>query len=451
MIPSELLELFACSLWTLAYCVVIWRQHVDTGFQMPIEVLALNASWELLHGIFLVLDLNSLGIADRAALAIDTTWLLLDVIIIVQTIRNSRRFGEYWAGRCSPRRLLALVPASLGFHVLVNTISSDWSGYYSGFVTDIAIFFGIAWLLRTRRTNEGASLAFLLITVLADLLLICCFTYWNGQDAFAIVFLVMRILGFVLCIHAWYKNRICMPFVADQHQVLVRCVFSLIIPAAVTVMAMIVFLSDAAHAMAVGAAPEWLLVFVAIGGITLKLGDDAYDIYHHRRRARMLLGLASGFLAVSSALNEQFLALALGGAVGVLLCKKVDHRAALFAFLTFVLACSAFIAASALPSSTLIGWGAIGIAVDEKAKKWAIHRTKCNTEINGYSWRYLVHEFFIARNCAIPGVGSTLYMFGSIAPDTWLAISTFDLAYAIAEQCSGSRNNPLLLGLSDGY
>lgn len=200
----EWVEAAGCLLWTVAYAVMIRRQQLDRHYGFPLTVLALNLTWELWHGGVLVWMWGGLDEASRLVLWIDATWIVLDVVLIAQVIRFARERGRSQYGM--PLFLLLCLPALL-FHIAVDRLFREPTGYYSGFLADLVMFFLIAALIRRRGSNRGFSLIFLLVTLVADLMMIGAFVGFYGFGPFPALFAVLRVAAGALCLGGFARNR----------------------------------------------------------------------------------------------------------------------------------------------------------------------------------------------------------------------------------------------------
>jgi len=204
MTPLEWVEASGCLLWTVAYVVMIRRQFLDRHYGLPLTALALNLTWEVWHGGVLIWAWNGLDTASRLVLLIDVTWIALDLVLIAQVIRFARERGERRYG--FPAFLLLCAPALL-FHIAIDRSFREPTGYYSGFLADLVMFFLVALLVRHRGSNRGFSLAFFALTLVADLMMIGAFIGFYGFGLFSALFLGLRVTAGALCIGFFARNR----------------------------------------------------------------------------------------------------------------------------------------------------------------------------------------------------------------------------------------------------
>jgi len=204
MTLMEWVEAGGCLLWTVAYLLVIRRQHLDRHYGLPLAALALNLTWEIWHGAVLARTWSGLDPASRLVLFIDATWIVLDVVLIAQALRYARERGTR---RYRLSVFLPLCAPALLFHVAVDRLFREPTGYYSGFLADLILFFLLAAMIARRASNRGFSLAFLLLTLVADLMMIGAFVAFYGFGAFPALFLVLRVAAGALCLSFFARNR----------------------------------------------------------------------------------------------------------------------------------------------------------------------------------------------------------------------------------------------------
>ena len=210
MTPLEYLEASGCVLWAVAYVVLICRQHRDRSFLLPLIVLAANFSWEVLHAATLLARSSPLAPTDLLAFAIDLVWIGLDVVLIWQTLLYGTGQSPSVAVRYTIPRFGLLVAVCAGGHAVVDAISGDWTGYYSGFIADLFMFAMVGRLIAGRRNNHCVSVWFLALSFAADMIIGLAFGMWEGFVWFPAAFLCCRALLFVYCMGMYaYVVLIC--------------------------------------------------------------------------------------------------------------------------------------------------------------------------------------------------------------------------------------------------
>jgi phosphoglycerol transferase MdoB-like AlkP superfamily enzyme len=120
--------------WTLTYILVIRRNYLEKTYGIPVVALAVNVTWELIFSLLL----RPATLNDDAWLwiTINLVWLLLDVVILVQTIKYG--VGENWPSKAFFYNVLtmALIFGLLG--VLAVTFQfQDWEGRWTSFASNL--------------------------------------------------------------------------------------------------------------------------------------------------------------------------------------------------------------------------------------------------------------------------------------------------------------------------
>lgn len=129
-----LCALFSALGWGVTYVLVIRRNYVEKTYGIPLVALAVNFAWELIFSIVL----RPPVLTDDAWLwiTINLLWLLLDIVILVQTIQYGVR--ENWPSRTFfyGTLTLALIFGALG--VLAVTFEfQDWEGRWASFADNL--------------------------------------------------------------------------------------------------------------------------------------------------------------------------------------------------------------------------------------------------------------------------------------------------------------------------
>jgi hypothetical protein len=149
-----LCALFSALGWGVTYVLVIRRNYVEKTYGIPLVALAVNFAWELIFSIVL----RPPVLTDDAWLwiTINLLWLLLDIVILVQTIKYGVR--ENWPSRTFfyGTLTLALIFGALG--VLAVTFEfQDWEGRWASFADNLMmsiLFLNMLW----QRGIRGQSL-----------------------------------------------------------------------------------------------------------------------------------------------------------------------------------------------------------------------------------------------------------------------------------------------------
>jgi len=126
--------LFSALGWTLTYILVIRRNHLEKTYGIPLVALAVNVAWELIFSVLI----RPATLTEDAWLwiAINLIWLLLDIVILVQTIKYGVR--ENWPSRAFFYNILlmALIFGALG--ILAITFQfQDWEGRWASFADNL--------------------------------------------------------------------------------------------------------------------------------------------------------------------------------------------------------------------------------------------------------------------------------------------------------------------------
>jgi hypothetical protein len=120
--------------WTLTYVLVIRRNYLEKTYGIPLVALSVNLAWELIFSV--VLRPATLDEDAWLWITINLLWLLLDIVILVQTIKYGVR--ENWPSRAFfySSLALALIFGTLG--VLAVTFQfQDWEGRWTSFGSNL--------------------------------------------------------------------------------------------------------------------------------------------------------------------------------------------------------------------------------------------------------------------------------------------------------------------------
>lgn len=137
--------------WTLTYILMIKRGWEDGTYGMPIAALCLNLSWEF---IFVVVFPH--GPVQRP---VNAVWLILDLVILLQILFfGPREFPSLPAWIFRVGVFCGLV---LGFGLVFSmTVEfADYQGAYAAFGQVALMGLLFPWMLYTRRSLRGQSLA----------------------------------------------------------------------------------------------------------------------------------------------------------------------------------------------------------------------------------------------------------------------------------------------------
>lgn len=189
----DLILLLGGIAWIPAYAVQMRKNHIDRAYGFPFVALGLNLGHEARYFVLLGVDYGSLDAFDTVSLWILGAWVVLDLLLIGQTICYAHRI------RCSDTPgfvFLVVLISSLGSQVLfyaVDSIDPDWTGVYAGFTVDAIMFVLILHMLRSRTSLAGISITVLRLTFMADVLLGIAFAAAGGALWFCASFLIIRI------------------------------------------------------------------------------------------------------------------------------------------------------------------------------------------------------------------------------------------------------------------
>jgi hypothetical protein len=126
--------LFSALGWTLTYALVIRRNYLEKTYGIPLVALSINVAWELIFS--LLLRPATLNEDAWLWITINMLWLLLDIVILVQTIKYGVR--ENWPSKAFFYSILtmALIFGALG--VLAVTFQfQDWEGRWTSFASNL--------------------------------------------------------------------------------------------------------------------------------------------------------------------------------------------------------------------------------------------------------------------------------------------------------------------------
>jgi hypothetical protein len=126
--------LFSALGWTLTYALVIRRNYLEKTYGIPLVALSINVAWELIFS--LLLRPATLNEDAWLWITINMLWLLLDIVILVQTIKYGVR--ENWPSKAFFYSILtmALIFGALG--VLAVTFQfQDWEGRWASFADNL--------------------------------------------------------------------------------------------------------------------------------------------------------------------------------------------------------------------------------------------------------------------------------------------------------------------------
>ena len=125
-----LLTLLSGLAWTAVYILIIRRNSLEKTYGMPLVALGLNVTWELIFAFII----RPAKMDDTAWLwlGINAIWFLLDVAILVQTIKYGIK--EDWPSRqFFYGTATAVVMFGLMGQLAVTFQFQDWEGRWTAF------------------------------------------------------------------------------------------------------------------------------------------------------------------------------------------------------------------------------------------------------------------------------------------------------------------------------
>ncbi len=137
--------------WTLAYALIIKRGWEDGTYGMPIAALCANLSWEF---IFVFVFPR-----DPLQNVVNVTWMTLDFVIFLQVLFFGPR--EFPAVPPWVFRVVVLCGLVLGFGVVLSVTIEffDYQGAYTAFGQVVMMGLLFLWMLYSRRSLRGQSVA----------------------------------------------------------------------------------------------------------------------------------------------------------------------------------------------------------------------------------------------------------------------------------------------------
>jgi hypothetical protein len=129
-----ILSLITALAWTMVYILVIRRNYLEKTYGIPLAALGGNFAWELIFSL-----LVRPQVMDEEAwlwIGINCTWLVFDVIIVIQTFIYGPR--EKWPSK--PFFYGALAAALIFGFAGVLTMAyqfQDWDGRWTSFVDNL--------------------------------------------------------------------------------------------------------------------------------------------------------------------------------------------------------------------------------------------------------------------------------------------------------------------------
>ena len=135
MSTSDILLMCGGVCWTFTYLAALHVGHVDHSHAIPFFAITLNLTWELIFTLA--------APHHFPQRAVDTVWLLLDTLILVQAITHFQYKSvgltrhQFYIGA-----VLSLLTAFAAQYAL--TVQVDSSGFYSAFT--INLYMSIAFI-----------------------------------------------------------------------------------------------------------------------------------------------------------------------------------------------------------------------------------------------------------------------------------------------------------------
>lgn len=162
---SLTLSLISGLAWTATYILIIRRNSLEKTYGMPLVALGLNISWELIFS-FIVRPAQM----DDAAwvwIGINATWLLFDIVILIQTVRYGIK--ESWSSKqfFYVSLAAALVFSFLGQLALTFQFQ-DWEGRWTAFPNTLVMSILFIMML-DKRGIRGQSIYIALTKLIGTL------------------------------------------------------------------------------------------------------------------------------------------------------------------------------------------------------------------------------------------------------------------------------------------
>lgn len=148
---TETLTVASGLAWIVAYVLMIRRGFADQAYAMPLTAAAANVAWEFIFSFVRPMD--------PPQLYINTTWLLLDAVILLQCFHYGRRewadsfsAGEFYSGYTG-------VLVSAAALVLLASAQFEHGPRYVAFSQNLMMSALFIALFVRRRGTRGQSLA----------------------------------------------------------------------------------------------------------------------------------------------------------------------------------------------------------------------------------------------------------------------------------------------------
>lgn len=101
--------------------------------------------------------------------------------------------------------MLAIFVICTAAWVAVDAVTDDWSGVYSGFLTDCVVFWILAVYLLKDWVPSGFERILVRSTAICDATLFLCWLYWTNWYAYLVILFPIRICAYILCEIAIYR------------------------------------------------------------------------------------------------------------------------------------------------------------------------------------------------------------------------------------------------------
>jgi hypothetical protein len=141
--------------WTIAYLVIIYRGFRDRASGMPLIAVSLNISWEFVYSFVFPPVIS----AQRT---INTTWFLLDAVVLFQRFRFGR--DEFESGLPGlnrrlyyPATVLAVVFSCLAVWLVALEWRNGYAWIYSAYIMNALMSVAFVTMLARRQGIAGQS------------------------------------------------------------------------------------------------------------------------------------------------------------------------------------------------------------------------------------------------------------------------------------------------------
>ena len=170
---SDVLLMCGGVCWTFTYLAAIHLSALDHTHTIPFFAITLNLTWELIF--------TAVTPHNFPQRAIDTVWLLLDTVILIQAIRNFNHKSihltrhQFYIGA-----ILSLLTAFSVQYAL--TVQMDGQGFYSAFTINLYMSIAFVLLLFNRKPRLAGQNQYIAIAKMTGTALSSLSFYLSRND-----------------------------------------------------------------------------------------------------------------------------------------------------------------------------------------------------------------------------------------------------------------------------